>query len=428
MFISKKYVTRRTVLKGAGVSIALPLLDAMIPAATALAQTAAKPAPRMGFIYFAHGAVMKNFTPAAAGADFAMSPILAPLGKYKSHMTVVSNMRNRATDRGVAHALKEETWLTGIDPGLAASSNIPNAGISIDQIAAARIGQETPFPSLELKTETRGGTHCYAAVGKPLPMEYNPRTVFYRLFGPGDSAEQRLGILKQTGSILDRVQQESVRFQAQLGAPDRQRVGNYLESVREIERRVQNMIDQDLSALDIPAAPLGVPDDLEAYMKLMFDLVALAYQATLTRIATFQMAMEISMRAYTLVDISEAFHPLSHHAEDPANLEKLTRIQTYHSKLLAHFIERLAATEDGDGSLLDHSIILFGSNMSNSDKHNSNPLPLVVFGHGHGRIKGGQHLVYPPDSYYSNLLLTLLERAGVPVDAVGDSTADLSEV
>ena len=279
-----------------------------------------------------------------------------------------------------------------------------------------------------MKTEPRGGTHCYAGLGQPLPMEYNPRTLFYRLFGPGDTAEQRLSILSHNGSILDRVQQESVRFQAKLGAPDRQRVDAYLESVREVERRVQNMLEQDLSALDIPSAPLGVPEDLEAHMHLMFDLIALAYQANLTRVATFQMAMEISMRAYTQVDISEAFHPLSHHAEDPSNLEKLVRIQTYHSRLLAHFIDRMATTEDGDGSLLDHSIILYGSNMSNSDKHDSAPLPLVIFGHGGGRVAGGQHVAYPADAYYANLLVTLLERAGVPIEAVGDSTGDLSEV
>jgi hypothetical protein len=428
MFITKKHISRRTVLKGAGVSVALPLLDAMIPAGTALAQTAAAPNPRLGFVYFPHGAVMKSWTPAGAGGEFAPSPILAPLAKYKSHMTVISGLRNRATDQAAAHGLMEETWLTGIDPAKIAASGVPNAGVSIDQLAAAAIGQSTPFPSLELKTEPRGGSHCYAGVGKPLPMEYNPRTVFYRLFGPGDSPAQRMGILTHTGSILDRVQQESARFEAKLGAADRQRLGGYLESVREVERRVQNMIDQDLSALDIPAAPLGVPEDLEAYMRLMFDLIALAYQANLTRVATFQMAMEISMRAYTQVDISEAFHPLSHHAEDPSNLEKLVRIQTYHSRLFAHFVERLATTEDGDGSLLDHSIILYGSNMSNSDKHDSAPLPLVLFGHGYGRIRGGQHVVYPPDSHYANLLVTLLDRAGVPVEAVGDSTGDLAEV
>jgi hypothetical protein len=428
MFLTKRHVSRRAVLKGAGVSIALPLLDAMIPAGMALAQTAAAPTPRLGFIYFPHGAVMKSWTPASAGKDFAMSPILAPLAKYKSHMTVVSGLRNRATDAAAAHGLMEETWLTGIDPAKAGASGVAKTGVSIDQIAAATIGQETPFPSLEMKTEPRGGTHCYAGVGQPLPMEYNPRTLFYRLFGPGDTAEQRLSILSHNRSILDRVQQESVRFQAKLGAPDRQRVDGYLESVREVERRVQNMIDQDLSALDIPSAPLGVPEDVEAHMHLMFDLIALAFQANLTRIATFQMAMEISMRAYTQVDITEAFHPLSHHADDPSNLEKLVRIQTYHSRLLAHFIERMATTEDGDGSLLDHSIILYGSNMSNSDKHDSAPLPLAIFGHGYGRIAGGQNVVYPPDSYYANLLLTVLERAGVPAEAVGDSTGDLSEV
>jgi hypothetical protein len=428
MFLSKKHISRRAVLKGAGVAVALPLLDAMIPAGTALAQTAARPTPRLGFVYFPHGAVMTHWTPAATGRDFAPSPILAPLAKYKSDMTVISGLRNRATDEAASHGLMEDTWLTGIDPKKVEGSGVANAGVSIDQLAAAAIGQETPFPSLELKTEPRGGTHCYAGVGRPLPMEYNPRTVFYRLFGPGDTPAQRLEILRHNGSILDRVQQESARFQAQLGAADRTRVDGYLDSVREVERRVQNMVSQDLSALDIPSAPLGVPEDLEAHMGLMFDLIALAYQADLTRVATFQMAMEISMRAYTQVDVSEAFHPLSHHAEDPSNLEKLVRIQTYHSRLFARFVDRLAKTEDGDGSLLDHSIVLFGSNMSNSDKHDSSPLPLALFGHGNGRIAGGQHVVYPADSYYANLLVTVLDRAGVPVEAVGDSTGDLGEV
>jgi hypothetical protein len=428
MFLSKKHISRRALIKGAGVGIALPLLDAMIPAGTALAQTAAAPTPRLGFIYFPHGAVMTHWTPATVGKDFAIPPILAPLAKYKSQMTVVSGLRNRATDLAAAHGLMEETWLTGVDPAKAVASGVATAGVSIDQMAAAAIGQETPFPSLEMKTEPRGGTHCYAGLGQPLPMEYNPRTLFYRLFGPGDTPEQRLSILSHNGSILDRVQQESARFQAKLGSMDRQRVDGYLESVREVERRVQNMVDQDMSALDIPSAPLGVPEDIEAHMRLMFDLTALAYQANLTRVATLQMAMEISMRAYTQVEITEAFHPLSHHADDPSNLEKLVRIQTYHSRLLAHFIERMAATQDGDGSLLDHSIILYGSNMSNSDKHDSAPLPLVIFGHGYGRVAGGQHVAYPADSHYANLLVTLLERANVPVEAVGDSTGDLAEV
>jgi hypothetical protein len=428
MFISKKHISRRAVLQGAGATIALPLLDAMVPAGTALAQTAAQPATRLGFVYFPHGAVMTHWTPAAAGKDFAPSPILAPLAKYKSDMTVISGLRNRATDEAASHGLMEDTWLTGIDPNKVEGSGVANAGVSIDQLAAAAIGQDTPFPSLELKTEPRGGTHCFAGVGQPLPMEYNPRTVFYRLFGPGDTPAQRLEILRHNGSILDRVQQESARFQAKLGAPDRTRVDGYLTSVREVERRVQNMVSQDLSALDLPSAPLGVPEDLEAHMGLMFDLIALAYQADLTRVATLQMAMEISMRAYTQVDVSEAFHPLSHHAEDPSNLEKLVRIQTYHSRLFSRFVERLATTQDGDGSLLDHSIVLFGSNMSNSDKHDSAPLPLALFGHGNGHIAGGQHVVYPADSYYANLLVTVLDRAGVPIEAVGDSTGDLGEV
>jgi hypothetical protein len=261
-----------------------------------------------------------------------------------------------------------------------------------------------------------------------LPQEANPRAVFYRLFGQGDTDAERQAIVRETGSILDRIMDQAHGLQTKLGSQDRAAVDVYLDSVREIERRVQMATEKDTSALEIPDAPIGVPNDLDMHFKMMFDLMALAMQADLTRIITFSMDREASMRTYNNVGISEAFHPLSHHANDPAKLERLAAIQTYHTKVFAAFVERLASTQEGDGSLLDHSMILFGSNMSDSNRHNNDPLPSAILGRAHGRIKGGQHLKYPQDSRFADLLLTLLERTEIPVESIGDSAGTLSEV
>jgi hypothetical protein len=436
MFITKKHLDRRTVLRGLGAGVALPLLDAMIPAATALANTAARPAPKMGFVYFPHGAVMAHWQPKQTGREFDLPTILDPLKAHKSSLTVVSGLRNRGGESNTPHAIIAGTWLGCVSPAI---SHDPHAGTTIDQMAARAISNDTPFPSLELSTE--GGAVCDPAYGcsyghtisfrsptQPLPMEFNPRKVFYQLFGQGDTAEERAAITRETGSVLDAIAGDANALKSRLGAKDQAMVGEYLESVREIERRVQKMQTQGLGGVQLPDAPVGIPSDFEEHLKVMFELMALAYQANLTRVASFMMAREVSMRTYNNLGVSDAFHPLSHHQNNPAKIEKLVKVQNFHTKMFAGFIDRLARTPDGDGSLLDHSIILFGSNMSNSDLHNNDPLPLAVLGRGYGRIRGGQHLHYPQNTPSANLMLTLLDRAGVQAEKIGDSTGTFAEV
>ncbi|MET0291728.1 MAG: DUF1552 domain-containing protein [Steroidobacteraceae bacterium] len=436
MFITRKHLDRRTILRGLGAGIALPLLDAMVPAATALASTAAKPLPKMGFVYFPHGAVQAQWQPKATGRDFEISPILKPLEKHKSHLTVVSGLRNRGGESNTPHAIIAGTWLGCVAPAV---SHDPKAGTTIDQMAARVIGGDTAFPSIELSTE--GGAVCDPAYGcsyghtisfrsptQPLPMEFNPRKVFYRLFGQGDTAEERAAITRETGSILDAISGDAKSLQGRLGTKDQAMVADYLESVREIERRVQKIQTQGTGGVELPDAPVGIPSEFEEHLKVMFELMALAYQANMTRVASFMMAREVSMRTYNNLGVSDAFHPLSHHQNNPQKIEKLVKVQNFHTKMFAGFIDRLAKTPDGDGSLLDHSIILFGSNMSNSDLHNNDPLPLAVLGKGYGRIKGGQHLHYPQNTPSANLMLTLLDRAGVAEEKIGDSNGTLAEV
>ena len=428
MFITKKHLSRRTVLKGVGAAVALPLLDAMNPAGVAWAQTAAGKTPhRLAFVGFPHGAVMRHFKPEQTGRDYTMTRILEPLAPYREHMTIVTGLRNKPAESPEPHAYIEQTWLSCVSPKEAGVAG-PDAGVTADQFAARHIGQETRIPSLELTTSQRGAQLAWRTPTQSLPQEGNPRNVFYRLFGQGDNEAERAAIVKETGSILDRVMEQAVGLQAKLGGQDRQAVAAYLDSVREIERRVQMASQADNSNLDIPEAPIGVPNDLDAHFALMFDLMALAFQADLTRVITFSMDREASMRTYNNLSISEAFHPLSHHANDPGKQDRLAVIQTYHTKVFARFIDRLVKTPEGDGSLLDHSMVLYGSNMSDSNRHNNDPLPSVILGHAHGRIKGGQHLSYPQDSRHSNLLLTLLERTEIPIESIGDSTDALSEV
>ena len=427
MFITKKHLSRRTVLRGVGATLALPLLDAMLPAGAAWGQTAAKTPHRLAFVGFPHGAVMRHWKPEAAGRDYQMTRILEPLAPYREHMTIVSGLRNRPAESPEPHEFIERTWLSCVSPKQAGVSG-PDDGVTADQFAARHIGQETRIPSLELTTSQRGAQLAWRTPTQSLPQEGNPRNVFYRLFGQGDNEAERAQIVKETGSILDRVMAQATGLQAKLGGPDRQAVDAYLDSVREIERRVQMAAEADTTNLDIPEAPIGVPNDLDAHFALMFDLMALAFQADLTRVITFSMDREASMRTYNNLSISEAFHPLSHHANDPGKQDRLAVIQTYHTKVFARFIDRLAKTPEGDGSLLDHSMVLYGSNMSDSNRHNNDPLPSAILGHAHGRIRGGQHVHYPQDAKHSNLLLTLLERTQIPVESIGDSDNTLSEV
>ena len=428
MHVFKKHVSRRTVLKGVGATIALPLLDAMNPAATAWAQTAAGSAPkRLAFVGFPHGAIMDRWGPKQTGTDYEMSPILEPLAPFRPHLTIVSGLRNKQGETPEPHGYIEMTWLSCVKPwdhGVAG----PDAGVSADQLAARHIGQDTRLPSLELTTALGGARLAWRTATQPLPQEGNPRAVFQKLFGQGDTDKERAAILRETGSILDRVQGQAARLQASLGVGDRVIVSDYLDSVREIERRVQMAEKQDMSRLDIPDAPVGTPNDITEHFTLMFDLMALAFQADITRIITFSMDREASMRTYTNLGIAEAFHPLSHHGNNPQKQDKLVQIQRYHTEVFAKFVERLSKAKEADGTVLDHSTILYGSNMSNSDKHNNDPLPSAILGHAHGRIKGGQHVKYPQDSRLADLLLTLFDRNNIPVEKIGDSGGIFSEI
>jgi Protein of unknown function (DUF1552) len=444
--VTKKHMPRRTFLRGAGTMLALPLLDAMVPALTAQTKTAANPLTRMGFVYIPHGAVMKEWTPAATGSDFEFSTILAPLAPYRDRVLVLSNLAHHQADSlgdgGADHARSSPTFLSGVHPKRTEGEDV-RAAITIDQIAAQHIGQDTRYPSLEITTEDMTGlvgacdtgysctymnTISWRTPTTPLPMEINPRVIFERLFGDGGSPEQRMARIQEDRSILDEITRETPGLQSGLGPRDRARVSEYLDNIREIERRLQIAGKQTSSRLDVPDAPVGVPDSYEEHVKLMYDLMALAYQTDLTRVFSFMMARELSQRSYPQVGVPEPHHATSHHQDDPAKLAKLVKIQTYHVTLFAHFLEKLRATPDGDGNLLDHSMILYGSSMSNSNIHNHNPLPILVAGGGAGQLKGGRHLKFAENTPMANLLLSLLNRAGVPQDKVGDSVEPLAGV
>lgn len=423
MFNSKKHLSRRTVLRGTGIALGLPLLDAMIPASTALAQTAAAPRTRLGFVYFPHGAVMHAWVPKESGAGFTFSPILEPLANLREHVTVVSGLRNKGGESTNPHGIIEETWLSCVNPN---DRDRDIKGVTVDQLAARHIGQDTPLPSLELCGEP-GGAVSYRTPQQPMPMEGNPRRVFYTMFGQGDTYDERISILQQSSSLLDYVKDATASLNRKLDPADRVRVNDYLDSVREIERRIQKLEDGARGLEALPEAPIGPPDDFGELLDIQFEMMALAWQTNQTRIASMRMVKEASMRTYPVVGVDEAFHPLSHHQNDPGKFERLIRVQRYHTERFAKFAEQLARIPDGDGSLLDHSIILFGSNMSNSDVHNNDPLPQVLLGKG-GGIKGGQHLAYPQDTPHAAILHTMLEKAGVHLDKFADSTGPFAEV
>jgi Protein of unknown function (DUF1552) len=427
MFIFKKHIPRRTALKGVGATIALPFLEAMIPATSAWADTPAGKTPkRFAFVGFPHGAIMDRWSPKETGTDYTMSPILEPLTPFRKHLTIVSGLRNKPAETPEPHAYIEQGWLTAVRPYDFGKAG-PDSGVSADQMAVRYVGQDTRLPSLELTTSSSSRV-AWRTPTQSLPQEGNPRSVFQKLFGQGDTDQERAQILAETGSILDRVQGEAKRLQASIGVQDKNLVSDYLDSVREIERRVQMAEKQDESSLNIPDAPIGTPNDITEYFKVMFDLMALAFQADITRVITFSMDHEASMRTYTNLSIAEGFHPLSHHGNNPQKMDKLVQIQNYHTKVFSEFVKKLEAAKEGTGTVLDHSTILFGSDMSNSDRHNNDPLPNAILGHANGKIKGGQHLKYPQDSRHGDLLLTLLQRNELPVKSIGDSTEGLAEV
>jgi hypothetical protein len=441
MYISKISLPRRAFLRGIGAAIGLPLLDAMVPALTASAQTAAAPRhPRFGAVFAPNGAIVEQWIPKTAGANFELSPILQPLAPFKDATVVISNL-TRAHPGVVEgdHAISAAGWLSGVLAKRTQAEDV-RGGTTIDQIVAQQIGQDTPFPSLELATADFTGyvgacTSGYSCVytntiswstpTTPLPMEINPRVVFERLFGrPGTPAE-RAARLRRNRSILDVVAAETDDLERGLGARDRVRLGEYLDNIREIERRIER--SEAHSAVNVGSfeLPAGVPDSFEEHLALMYELLTLAYQADLTRVFTFMSDRELSQRTYPQIGVNEQHHTVSHHGNVPENIAKVAAINTYHVTLFAKFLEKLRSTPDGDGSLLDHSLIVYGCGMGNPNQHASDPLPLVAIGGGLGR--GDRHLQLAPKTPVGNLWVSVAHQYGSAIDALGESngTVDL---
>ena len=443
MVISKMALPRRTFLRGLGVTVALPLLDAMVPAMSALAATPAKPVRRLGFVYIPMGMNPVPWTPGAEGRITELSPSLMSLTPYLDHLTVVTNLELRNANTTGNHASSNAAFLSCARAKRTESSDY-ESGTTIDQIAARHTGSETPIPSLELGTDLiaqvgncDNGYACvymnnlsWSSPTTPLPTEADPRVVFERLFGDGGSTEERRAEMRKNASILDWVMQEMSGLRAKLGAGDRTKVNEYLDTVREVERRIQRAEQQSSeSALPDLDRPASVPESWEDHVKLMFDLQVLALQADLTRVITFQLAREGSTRTYPQIGVPEPHHPVSHHTNDPEKLAKLAKINAYHVSLFGYLLEKLGATPDGDGTLLDHATYLLGSGMGNPDVHDHQNLPIVLARGGAGGIKGGRHLKHENLTPLANLHLTLLDHVGVHLDSFVDSTGriDLQE-
>jgi hypothetical protein len=439
MFITKKHLSRRTFIRGAGVSLALPFLESMVPAQTPLQRTAASPKMRFGAIYIPHGSVIDRWKPKAAGTKFEMTETLKPLEPYRDQLTIVSNLAHPSAyggdgSAGVHHARSSAVYLSGVHPESGAQASL---GITADQVIAQRLGQDTPLPSLELSIES-AGLNCGAGLScayrntiawrsslSPLPMENNPQVVFERLFGDGTSEEKRKARREQSQSLLDSVLKQVQSFEKELPPSDRTRLDEYTTDIREIERRIQRASAQITSDLKVPQMPVGIPDNFEDHIKLMFDLQVLAWQADITRVTTFMMAQELSGAVYPASGIREAFHNLSHHSHVRANMDKLAVLNTYHVTTMRYLIDKLKATPDGDGTLLDHSLVLYGSGMGNSNQHDHEDLPVILIGGASGRLKGGRHHVLPPKTTMSNLLLAVLDKFGARLEKFGDSTSML---
>jgi hypothetical protein len=444
MMILKKTVSRREMLRGAGAALALPLLDGMVPALTALNETAAKPAVRFGAVYVPNGMVMKNWRPETEGAGFELPPILRSLAPFQDQLLVLSGLNSTPPPGlgGGTHSRASTKFLTAVHPGKWDQHEAP---ISMDQIAARELGRETPLASLELGLEganfagscDSGGYSCahsytisWSSASTPLPMEHNPRAVFERLFGDAESTdpEVRRARLREQRSILDSVLDDVARLRRELGPSDRLKVGAYLDAVRDVERRIEIAEAQGVQEVPLMERPLGAPAGFAEHAELMYDLQLLAYQTDRTRIVTFMSGHELSGRTYPEIDVPDAHHPLSHHQGVEASLEKLTKINTYHVTLFASFLEKLRATPDGEGSLLDHVMILYGAGMSDSNAHSPYNLPILLLGGGAGQLQGGRHMVYPEQTPLANLHVSLLDKLGVDVERLGDSTGRLSNL
>lgn len=441
MFITKMSLPRRTFLRGLGATIALPFLDAMQPALKAVSATP----KRLGFIYGSpNGIIQKAFVPATTGPGFELSPILSPLAPVRDQLVVLSNLAHRQADSfgdgNGDHARGTAVWLSGVHAWdrRPVGTETVTLGVTIDQIAARHFAKDTQLPSLELVLEKPtqiacDSTDCFfsntiswRSPTTPNPMEPHPRVVFERLFGEGGSAAQRLAQMRKTGSVLDSVIQEVAGLQKRLGASDRTKLGEYLSSVRELEKRIQSAEAKGAaSELALPNRPTDIPDEFEEHAKLMFDLQVLAYQADVTRVFSMLMAREGSPRTYPQIGVPEQHHPVSHHRDDPALIAKKQKIDTYHVQLLGYFLEKLQATRDGDGSLLDHSLIVYGGGMGDGNLHEHSNLPTLVAGKLGGQLRTGQHLAYADNTPMANLFTTILDKVGIPADKFGDSTGRL---
>jgi hypothetical protein len=436
MFVTKRALPRRTFLRGVGTTMALPLLESMVPALTALAQTPAAPPPRFGAIYVPNGATMKHWMPDTTGAGFEFKTILKPLEPFRDRVTLFGNL-SRAGGKSVTdHAVSSAGWLSGAVAKQTEAEDI-KVGVSIDQVIARQIGQDTQLPSLELATEDFSGyvggcvpgyscaymnTISWASETAPLPMEINPRTAFERMFGRAGTTAERLARMKEDRSILDSVTEETRDLQRRVGSRDRSRLADYLDHVREIERRIQRAESQNAKRVIALDAPLGVPESFEDHAAIMFDLLAVAYQSDLTRVFSFMMSREASQRTYPELNIPQTHHDVSHHGNQPENMERHAKVNLHYAQLFATFLEKLQAMPEGDGTVLDNSLIFYGGGMSDGQAHAPYPLPLVAVGRAGGKVKGDRHLVAPEWTPIANLWLGVADLYGRPLESFAEST------
>ena len=446
MILTNKTLSRRTVLRGLGAAVALPLLDSMVPVLRA--QATLRAARRLGIVYVPNGVIMDQWTPKTDGAAFEWSPTLKPLESFRNQVSVLSGLDDKPAvplpNEGAGdHARAASTFLTGVHVRKTEGMDL-QAGISMDQLAARELGKETQLSSVEMTmeyTEMLGAcdagyscaysnTIAWRNPTTPLPMEIDPRAIFERLFGDGDSTDSksRLARIQEDRSILDALVDDVARLGRSLGARDRSKLGQYLEAIRDVERRIQKAEEQSARELPVLARPAGVPDSFEQHAKLMFDMWTLAFQADLTRVTTFMMGHEVSSRAYPEIGVPDAHHPISHHQGDADKIVKCAKVNLFHMQMFAYFLDKLRNTPDGDGSLLDSSIIMYGSGMSDGNLHAHLDLPILLAGGGNGHLKGGRHLRFAKGTPVANLHLTLLDKLGLRMEQFGDSTGQLREL
>ncbi|MDE0731695.1 MAG: DUF1552 domain-containing protein [Gammaproteobacteria bacterium] len=439
MNIFKKTLPRRTLLRGLGASLALPLLDSMVPALSSASAQTAQPAKRLGVVYVPNGMAMKSWTPATEGANFEITRILRPMAAYQDRMLVLSGLNGASSNAGV-HASASTRFLTGTIP--ARTESDLQAAVSIDQLVARQLGNQTQLGSLELALDQSDvfgscdiGFSCqytstisWRDANTPLPMETNPRAVFERLFGDTGTTDPavRLQRIRKDRSLLDAVTDRVAELNKKVSSGDRAKLDQYLDAVRDVERRIQLAEAQSHRELPEVDQPAGIPRTYEEHAKLMFDMQVLAYQTDLTRVITFMMGRELSGRTYAEIGVPDSHHPTSHHRDDPTLYEKVTKINEFHTSLFAYYLNKLDDTPDGNGSLLDNMLMLYGAGMSDSNRHANTGLPLVLLGGGAGSVKGGRHLRYSEGTPISNLHLTMLDKMGLPLDKIGNSTNALN--